>query len=218
MSNFNQLSGAIRFALLAGAASTFAAVPAFAQDTTTETEATELDTIEVTGSRLKRAEIEGAVPVVVIDRAQIDASGDVSVADVLRDSTFASFGVIKVPDAMPEQLAFAVTAEPAQTRWVHVHDARAVALAVLARLDERDVQPDIAEHEALVFADRGPALHDPLELQRLRPDQPTVTPALEQRGRHLQPHPGLRRRRERQRHDRERTGRESWKQHVHIRR
>ena len=93
MSNLNQLSGAIRFALLAGAASTFAAVPAFAQDTTEE--ATELDTIEVTGSRLKRAEIEGAVPVVVIDRAQIDASGDVSVADVLRDSTFASFGNFK---------------------------------------------------------------------------------------------------------------------------
>jgi iron complex outermembrane recepter protein len=96
MSNFNQLSGAIRFALLAGAASTFAAVPAFAQEaTTTEEEATELDTIQVTGSRLKRAEIEGAVPVVVIDRTDIDASGDVSVADVLRDSTFASFGNFK---------------------------------------------------------------------------------------------------------------------------
>lgn len=95
MSNFNQLSGAIRFALLAGAASTFAALPAFAQDATEETEATELDTIQVTGSRLKRAEIEGAVPVVVIDRTQIDASGDISVADVLRDSTFASFGNFK---------------------------------------------------------------------------------------------------------------------------
>ncbi|MBY4597786.1 TonB-dependent receptor [bacterium BD-1] len=90
MSNFNQLSGAIRFALLAGAASTFAAVPAFAQES--EDDAATLETIEVTGSRLKRAEIEGAVPVIVIDRAQIDASGDVSVADVLRDSTFASFG------------------------------------------------------------------------------------------------------------------------------
>src|SRR5690606_32178773 len=54
-----------------------------------------LDTIEVTGSRLKRADVEGAVPVIVIDRAQIDASGDVSVADVLRDTTFASFGNFK---------------------------------------------------------------------------------------------------------------------------
>lgn len=91
MSNFNQLSGAIRFALLAGAASAFVTLPAFAQETT-ETDAATLDTVEVTGSRLKRAEIEGAVPVVVIDRAQIDASGDVSVADLLRDTTFASFG------------------------------------------------------------------------------------------------------------------------------
>ncbi|MCX7033663.1 MAG: TonB-dependent receptor [Arenimonas sp.] len=91
MSNFNQLSGAIRFALLAGAASAFVTLPAFAQEST-ESEAATLDTVEVTGSRLKRAEIEGAVPVVVIDRAQIDASGDVSVADLLRDTTFASFG------------------------------------------------------------------------------------------------------------------------------
>ena len=73
MSNFNQLSGAIRFALLAGAASTFAAVPAFAQES--EDDAATLETIEVTGSRLKRAEIEGAVPVIVIDRAQIDRLG-----------------------------------------------------------------------------------------------------------------------------------------------
>src|SRR5690606_25483519 len=92
MSNFNQLSNAIRFALFAGAASMLAA-PAFAQDSDSET--TTLDTIEVTGSRLKRADVEGAVPVIVIDRAQIDASGDVSVADVLRDTTFASFGNFK---------------------------------------------------------------------------------------------------------------------------
>ncbi|MBN8792700.1 MAG: TonB-dependent receptor [Stenotrophomonas nitritireducens] len=51
-----------------------------------------LDRIEVTGSRIKRADVEGAVPVTVIDRAAIDASGHVSVADVLRDTTFASFG------------------------------------------------------------------------------------------------------------------------------
>jgi iron complex outermembrane receptor protein len=67
MSNFNQLSGAIRFALLAGVASTFVALPAVAQDADeTEGSATTLDAIEVTGSRLKRADIEGAVPVVVI--------------------------------------------------------------------------------------------------------------------------------------------------------
>jgi iron complex outermembrane receptor protein len=93
MSNLNQLSGAIRFALLAGAASTFAAVPAFAQET--EEGAATLDTIEVTGSRIKRADIEGALPITVINRAQIDASGEVSVADYLRGTTFNSFGSIR---------------------------------------------------------------------------------------------------------------------------
>lgn len=93
MSNFNQLSGAIRFALLAGAASTFAAVPAFAQET--EESAATLDTIEVTGSRIKRADIEGALPITVINRAQIDASGEISVADYLRGTTFNSFGSIR---------------------------------------------------------------------------------------------------------------------------
>jgi iron complex outermembrane receptor protein len=94
MSKFNQLSGAIRFALFAGAASAIASTAAFAQDDANK-ESTTLDAIEVTGSRLKRAEIEGATPVVVIDRAQLDASGDISVADVLRDSTFSSFGNFK---------------------------------------------------------------------------------------------------------------------------
>jgi iron complex outermembrane receptor protein len=90
MSNFNQLSGAIRFALLAGAASTFATVPAFAQEQ--EDDATVIDTVEVTGSRIKRADIEGALPVTVIGRAEIDTSGKVSVAELLQTSTFNSFG------------------------------------------------------------------------------------------------------------------------------
>ncbi|KFN47345.1 hypothetical protein N790_07925 [Arenimonas malthae CC-JY-1] len=90
------LSASIQRALLAMAAvsaGALSATSAFAQES--EEDAATLDTIEVTGSRLKRADIEGAVPVIVIDRAQIDASGDVSVADVLRDSTFASFGNFK---------------------------------------------------------------------------------------------------------------------------
>ena len=62
------------------------------EDEGTEQEATTLDRIQVTGSRLTRADVEGGTPVIVIDRDQIDATGDVSVADVLRDSTFASFG------------------------------------------------------------------------------------------------------------------------------
>jgi len=95
MTNLKKLPNAIKFALFASAAS-LATGNAFAQEAaSSDTEAKTLDRIEVTGSRLKRADIEGAVPVIVIDRAAIDASGDVSVADVLRDSTFASFGNFK---------------------------------------------------------------------------------------------------------------------------
>ncbi|KAA2285235.1 TonB-dependent receptor plug domain-containing protein [Arenimonas fontis] len=89
MSNFNQLSNAIRFALFAGAASMLAA-PAFAQES--EDDTTTLERIEVTGSRIKRADIEGALPVTVIDRQDIELSGDISVADFLRNATFNSFG------------------------------------------------------------------------------------------------------------------------------
>ena len=67
------------------------ALPVAAQDAP-DGDTQTLDRIQVTGSRIRRADIEGAVPVTVIDRAAIDASGDVSVADVLRDSTFSSFG------------------------------------------------------------------------------------------------------------------------------
>jgi iron complex outermembrane receptor protein len=48
--------------------------------------------ITVTGSRIKRVDLEGPQPLTVIDRSQIDASGDLSVADVLRSTTYNTFG------------------------------------------------------------------------------------------------------------------------------
>jgi len=69
-------------------------MPAAAQQPTTEP-AAKVEKIEATGSRLKRAELEGALPVTVIDRAAIEASGDASVAELLRNVTFASFGNTK---------------------------------------------------------------------------------------------------------------------------
>jgi iron complex outermembrane recepter protein len=55
-------------------------------------EAQKLDRIEVTGSRLRRADTEGALPVTVIDRVSIEASGANSVAELMRSITFSSFG------------------------------------------------------------------------------------------------------------------------------
>lgn len=93
MSNIKQLSSAIRVALLAGAAS-LVALPAVAQEgqPPQNDEARVLDRVEVVGTRIARANIEGALPVTVIDRSQIELSGETSVADLLRSTTFNSFG------------------------------------------------------------------------------------------------------------------------------
>lgn len=86
----NPLAAAIHYALGAGVVAGLAATaaPAFAQDD----EAADLDRVEVTGSRIKRTDIEGALPVTVIDREQIEFSGKTSVADLLRDTPFNSAG------------------------------------------------------------------------------------------------------------------------------
>ncbi|QOW23734.1 TonB-dependent receptor [Lysobacter sp. H23M47] len=69
---------------------------AFAQDTTTNDEptpaetqrrATDIDTVVVTGSRIKRAEIEGPAPVTVITRADIEREGFQTVGDMLQTIT-----------------------------------------------------------------------------------------------------------------------------------
>ena len=64
-------------------------VPASAQDgTTTAGEQTQkLDTIEVTGSRIPRAEVEGPAPVVTITAKDIRANGFASVADIMTSLT-----------------------------------------------------------------------------------------------------------------------------------
>ena len=51
--------------------------------------------VTVTGSRIKRIDIEGPSPVSVITRDEIDATGDISVAEVLRGSVWNSFGSFK---------------------------------------------------------------------------------------------------------------------------
>lgn len=57
--------------------------------------ASESQRVEVTGSRIRRIEAEGALPVTVIDRAAIEASGQTSVAELMRDITFSSSGNFK---------------------------------------------------------------------------------------------------------------------------
>jgi iron complex outermembrane receptor protein len=92
--NRNPLSQAINTTLCASAAASMALASgvAFAQSDDDEDEAVELDRQTVTGSRIKRVDIETATPVTVISRDEIDAAGDSTVAELLRSSTFNSFG------------------------------------------------------------------------------------------------------------------------------
>ncbi len=69
---------------------------AFAQDTpsqdppattTTQKKATDIDAVVVTGSRIKRADIEGPAPVTVITRADIEREGFQTVGDMLQTIT-----------------------------------------------------------------------------------------------------------------------------------
>jgi iron complex outermembrane recepter protein len=76
---------------LAIASTLFAsAMPAFAQDAAPapqEKEATTLDRIEVTGSRIKRTDIETSQPVFSLSRDDIQAQGLTSVGDVIQNIT-----------------------------------------------------------------------------------------------------------------------------------
>jgi iron complex outermembrane receptor protein len=52
----------------------------------------ETQRIEVTGSRIKRVDAEGALPITTITREELEASGSTTVAEFMRTVTFASAG------------------------------------------------------------------------------------------------------------------------------
>ena len=78
----NKLSKAVRLAIAFSAASATAFT---ASVNAAEEEAAKVERIEVTGSRIKRTDLESASPVLVLDRAAIDASGLLSIGDILQD-------------------------------------------------------------------------------------------------------------------------------------
>src|ERR1700733_2715157 len=90
--NSNQISKAVRLALMAGAVSALAAPAAFAADattttttsTTTDNQSTaQLGKIEVAGTRIKRPDVETAQPVTIITQKEIKATGLHDVGDIL---------------------------------------------------------------------------------------------------------------------------------------
>jgi iron complex outermembrane recepter protein len=72
------LASSISSLVIAGAAA-----PALAQDTAANTDVAQLETILVTGSRIARPEVELANPVVTVDAAKIENSGQVNVTEIL---------------------------------------------------------------------------------------------------------------------------------------
>lgn len=72
------------------AAAFAAALPAMIAGNATaqeESEARDLDRVEVTGTRIKRTDLEGPAPVTVIDREAIERSGHTRVGDLLQEIT-----------------------------------------------------------------------------------------------------------------------------------
>ncbi|MBU2976661.1 TonB-dependent receptor [Alteromonas sp. C1M14] len=87
-----QLSLAVkRGMILAGTASILTTPLAFAQSADDD-EAAPIEKIQVTGSRIKRTDLESVSPVTVITADSIELSGDTSVAEVLRNSSINTFG------------------------------------------------------------------------------------------------------------------------------
>jgi iron complex outermembrane recepter protein len=53
-----------------------------------------LERMLITGTRLRRIDLEGPLPVTSIDRAEIEASGHTTLSDFLRDLSFNAFGTL----------------------------------------------------------------------------------------------------------------------------
>ena len=82
-----QLRDAIKFALAVGATTVVGMGSALAQDTAPAPAATTLDRVQVTGSRIKRTEIETSQPIFSLNREEIQAQGLTSVGDVIQNLT-----------------------------------------------------------------------------------------------------------------------------------
>ncbi len=84
----NKLASSVRWALVAASAvSALSVAPVYAADNAASDEQPER--IEVTGSRIKRTDLETPVPVTIISRQDIKQSGAINVADILKQTPVA---------------------------------------------------------------------------------------------------------------------------------
>ena len=89
-SKMRALSFAMAQVFGAGVVAGLAVTPAHAQ-----AQAQQVEKMEITGSRVKRAEVEGALPVAVITRQDLEASGQATVAEYIRNVPFVSTGAFR---------------------------------------------------------------------------------------------------------------------------
>lgn len=82
------LRDAVRAAVGIGVAATLTAPAAYAQ----QEDPAQLGRIVTTGTRISRLDVEASRPITIISREDIERSGQPSVADVLRSTTYNSFG------------------------------------------------------------------------------------------------------------------------------
>lgn len=82
----SRLSAAVAFALASAAV---VVTPALAEE---GQNVEKLQKIKVTGSRISRVDVEGSTPVVSVTKAKIEASGQQTVADYLKQASYNSFG------------------------------------------------------------------------------------------------------------------------------
>ena len=82
----NELLKAVRLALYAGTTAIvgLSSMPVFAQDSEQGSE--RLETIVVTGSRIRRVDVESASPVFSIEKADIQKSGKLTIGDLIQES------------------------------------------------------------------------------------------------------------------------------------
>ena len=76
----SNLKNAVRYALAAGVTTSLTSVGAYAED---DDAAAALERIEITGSRIKRTDIETAQPVTIIQRADIERTGLTSLGNLI---------------------------------------------------------------------------------------------------------------------------------------
>ncbi|NII11962.1 TonB-dependent receptor plug domain-containing protein [Oleiagrimonas sp. C23AA] len=96
----NKLSSSVRLALSLGAViAVGASMPAFAQDSGTSSDSSSqknpqnIQTVVVTGSHIRRVDMETSNPVVTLDRAQIQATGKTTLGDLVQDLPAVTGGV-----------------------------------------------------------------------------------------------------------------------------